>query len=55
LEKSDKTHDHYLEDFELNDNIYSDNVRESLLENDELSPVEEAFMHGYEESIEWGR
>ena len=41
-----------LEDLELSDNIYLDDVRESLLENDELSPVEEAFMRGYEEAIE---
>ncbi len=32
------------------DNIYSDNARESLLEDGELSPEEEAFMRGYEEA-----
>lgn len=31
--------------------IYSKNVREALLEDDELSPMEEAFMKGYEEAI----
>ena len=30
--------------------IYSKEVRESLLDDDELTPVEEAFMNGYEES-----
>lgn len=30
--------------------IYSRNVRESMLEDDELSPLEEAFMNGYEDA-----
>ena len=30
--------------------IYSKEVRESLLEDDELSAFEEAFMSGYEEA-----
>ena len=30
-------------------NFYSKRVRESLLEDDELSPMEEAFMSGYED------
>ena len=30
--------------------IYSKEARESLLDNDELSPMEEAFMNGYEEA-----
>ena len=29
-------------------NIYSSDVRELLLEDDALSPMEEAFMNGYE-------
>ena len=32
-------------------NIYSKVVRESLLDDDELSPMEEAFMNGYEQAI----
>lgn len=32
-------------------NIYSKQLRESLLEDDELSPIEEAFMNGYEEGV----
>ena len=32
------------------DNIYSRQVRENLLEDDELSPMEEAFMSGYEDA-----
>ena len=31
--------------------IYSKDTRESLLDDDELSPFEEAFMNGYEEAI----
>ncbi|MBI4452766.1 hypothetical protein HY637_05020 [Candidatus Woesearchaeota archaeon] len=31
--------------------IYSKQLRESLLEDDELSSWEEGFMNGYEESI----
>ena len=31
--------------------IYSKSVRESLLDNDELSPIEEAFMNGYEDAV----
>ena len=30
--------------------IYSSNVRETMLDDDELSPMEEAFMAGYEEA-----
>lgn len=32
-------------------NIYSEEVREALLEDDKLSPIEEAFMKGYEDAI----
>lgn len=31
--------------------IYSKEARESMLEDDELTPAEEAFMTGYEEAI----
>lgn len=31
--------------------IYSKDMRESLLDDDELSPMEEAFMSGYEEAV----
>ena len=37
-EESDENHD-----------IYSKEVRELLLDDDELSPMEEAFMNGYED------
>lgn len=30
--------------------IYSKEARESMLEDDELSPMEEAFMNGYEDA-----
>ena len=32
------------------DSIYSENVREQLLEDDELTPTEVGFMKGYDES-----
>ena len=43
----------YSEDEDSSDDasIYSRNVRESMLDDDELSPMEEAFMSGYEEAI----
>ena len=31
--------------------IYSKEVRESMLDDDELSPMEEAFMEGYEDAV----
>ena len=31
-------------------NIYSKDVREGLIDDDELSPMEEAFMNGYEDA-----
>lgn len=32
-------------------NIYSRELREILLEDDELSPMEDAFIQGYDEAI----
>jgi hypothetical protein len=32
--------------------VYDDDAREDLVENDEISPEEEAFMAGYEEQKE---
>lgn len=32
------------------DSIYSKEAREDLVEEDELTPEEEAFMRGYEEA-----
>ena len=41
----------YRDDEDSDDiNIYSKIVRELLLEDDELSPMEEAFMNGYEDA-----
>lgn len=34
------------------DNIYNFEMREIMLENDELSPREEAFLRGWDESYE---
>ncbi|MBW2995909.1 hypothetical protein KY332_01280 [Candidatus Woesearchaeota archaeon] len=39
--------DEYFEDDE---NIYSEDVRELLLEDGELSPEEAGFMQGYDEA-----
>jgi len=37
---------------ELDDlSLYSKDIRQQLLEDDALSPAEEAFMNGYEEAI----
>ena len=33
-----------------NDSIYSEDARDRLLEDDELSPVEVAFMKGYDDA-----
>tara|TARA_Y100000310_G_scaffold24354_1_gene23387 strand:+ start:33904 stop:34056 length:153 start_codon:yes stop_codon:yes gene_type:complete len=43
----------YDEEKESDDDIsiYSRDVRESLLDDDELSPMEDAFMNGYEDAI----
>jgi len=35
---------------ELDESIYSEEARERLLENDELTPLEEAFMMGWEDA-----
>ena len=35
---------------EDDENIYSEDVRELLLEDGEITPEEEAFMRGYEEA-----
>ena len=47
---SDKNY-HYADNGEENEddiNIYSKEVRELMLDDDELSPFEEAFLQGYE-------
>ncbi|MBT4824776.1 hypothetical protein HN695_04095 [Candidatus Woesearchaeota archaeon] len=33
-------------------NVYNDKSRSSFVENDEISPEEEAFMRGYDEADE---
>jgi len=42
----DKPVDETLDD----ESIYSEQVRDQLLEDDELSPMEAAFMQGYDEA-----
>ena len=37
------------------DEVYDDEAREDLVENDEISPEEEGFMAGYEERKEKAR
>lgn len=39
------------EDYEDN-TIYSKSKREDLIENDEISPIEEGFMEGYEQGVQ---
>lgn len=34
------------------DEVYDDDARESLVENDQISPEEEGFMAGYEDRKE---
>jgi hypothetical protein len=43
---TDEELDRVIED----DSIYSEDVREELLEDDEISPMESAFMKGYDEA-----
>jgi len=42
----DREIDEVLDD----ESIYSEDVRDQLLEDDELSPMEAAFMQGYDEA-----
>jgi hypothetical protein len=37
-------------DREFEEDIYSEDYREELVDNDEVSAEEEAFMRGYEEA-----
>ncbi len=39
-----------VEDDWVDDDIYSDDFRELLIEDDAISAEEEAFMRGYEEA-----
>lgn len=41
----------YAEEDKDDISIYSKEARESMLDDDELSPMEEAFMAGYEEAV----
>ena len=41
-----------LEEEENDDtSIYTKEIRQEMLEDDELSPMEEAFMNGYEDAV----
>ncbi|MFH1409576.1 MAG: hypothetical protein ABIH34_06720 [Nanoarchaeota archaeon] len=42
------------EDIFEDDNVYDEDVRESMLDNDELSGEEAAFIQGYEEDGQEG-
>lgn len=44
-----KRDEEYLEE-ELEEDIYNEKKREEMLESDEISSEEEAFMQGYEEA-----
>ncbi|MBI1935805.1 hypothetical protein HYS31_05175 [Candidatus Woesearchaeota archaeon] len=43
-----KKRKHEKEENPDDSSIYSKEIREAMLEDDELSPFEEAFMDGYE-------
>lgn len=42
--------DDFIESEEKEADVYGDNAREDLADNDEISPEEEAFMAGYEKA-----
>lgn len=42
--------DDFIESEEKESDVYGDNAREDLAENDEISPEEEAFMEGYDKA-----
>jgi hypothetical protein len=42
--------DDFIEQEEKEADVYGDNAREDLAENDEISPEEEAFMEGYDQN-----
>ncbi len=48
--KGKKTTSDWEEDFE--DTVYSEDERRSLVEDDELTPIEEAFMMGWEKTYD---
>ena len=48
--KNEFLSDEEIEDNKEDDSIYSESVREQLLEDDELTPTEVGFMKGYDES-----
>ncbi len=48
--KIEKLEDDWSEFLEEDENVYSEQFRESLLEDDELSVGEAGFMEGYEEA-----
>lgn len=37
---------------EQEENVYGQNAREDLVDNDEMDPEEEAFMEGYEDEFD---
>ena len=43
--------DEYSEYEEVAEDVYDEDYRQSLVENDEISLEEEAFLQGYEESL----
>ena len=45
-----KTINERFDSLESNEDIYSEDGREELVDNDEIDSFEEAFMKGYEES-----
>jgi hypothetical protein len=44
--------DDFIESEEKEADVYGDNAREELADNDEISPEEEAFMEGYDKDMD---
>jgi len=42
----------YADDEDVDENVYEENKREDLVDDDEMSAQEEGFMEGYEEREE---
>jgi hypothetical protein len=42
----------FIEAEEKESDVYGDNAREELADNDEISPEEEAFMEGYDKDMD---
>ena len=44
-----KRDEEFWEEVELDEDIYNSKKRKEMLEDDDIDPLDEAFMQGYEE------